>query len=200
MNSSSTQPRSLACRLVRWRAALTDAAPPSTGHAAACPACRAYFQAVGALDNRLRREALPRVATPSDGLEQRLSAAVRRAASPAAPRSRRVVPLWSLGLASVAAAFALLFVFRPHDPADETIGNRPAADAEAVVTVARSWGRNLRDTLAPQVARLSEPDPLGRELGRVSTDARSALSFLAANFLPTSRGLEPGEISPSPSS
>lgn len=200
MNSSSHLPPGLVCRLVRWRAALTDSAPPDAGHGATCPSCRAYFQAAATLDGRLHREARNAPPVPSVGLERRIIAAVHREQTALHTATRRQFPRWTIGLAGTAATLALALVLARNARTPESAAGQASADAAAVIAAAGTWGRDLRSTLAPQVARLAEPDPLGLELRKASVDARSALSFLAANFLPTDRGLTPRDASSSPSS
>jgi hypothetical protein len=200
MNSSSHLSPGLVCRLVRWRAALTDSAAPVAGHGATCPSCRAYFQTATALESRLHRDARTNLPAPSEGFERRIIAAVHREQTQPHTTTHRPFPRWSFALAGATAALALVLVLARNTRTPATAASQPSADAAAVLAAAGIWGRDLRNTLAPQVARLSEPDPLGLELRKASVDARSALSFLAANFLPTERGLEPRDASSSPSS
>jgi hypothetical protein len=71
----------------------------------------------------------------------------------------------------------------PPRPAAETA----SPEIRTVVATIRLLPQHYRETIAPSAARLAQADPLARELGCVEADARSALSFLAANFLPSTR-------------
>ena len=204
MNSTSTESPRFFCRVVRWWSALTERSAPTagrgpfSGHRADCQACREYFASTAALENGLRRAATVGMPAVPSGIEQRIVDAVRRARVPAREPARRALPLWSIGLATAAATVALVLVLGRSRPSPEVISEGASADITAVVAAIQSLPQHYRETLAPSAARLAAADPLGREFDSVRTDARSALSFLAANFLPSER--PSGSLLPSPQS
>jgi hypothetical protein len=183
MNSlSSSQPR-FRCQVVRAGRALFDHA--GDRHVASCPDCQAYERAAGGLEAELRREgnALRRLSpAPSAELSRRIQRAIREegiAAESHLGRGGRAV--WLAGSFAAAAALALAFyVQRPTSP-----GRSGASeDAAAVVAVVEQLSVKLRDTVIPAGAEIVADNPLQRELDAVYSDARSAIDFLAMNFLP----------------
>lgn len=140
------------------------------------------------LEARLRSDARTLRVNPPEGLDQRISAAVwreREAAREAAsrqPRRRsfRFLPPTLAGLVTSVCAVALVILWsdRVDDRARDadiryladTVQTLPSRLAAADLTVSRS---------------ITVPVPLSREIDAVRADARSALGFLAANFLPS---------------
>jgi len=101
---------------------------------------------------------------------------------------RRAFPRWSASLVAAAAAVVLVLVLNHRSLPSQTAHDTAAAEIAAVVATVDSLGQQFRETLAPSAARFAQAEPLRQELGCVQADARSALSFLAANFLPSERG------------
>ncbi len=137
---------------------------------------------------RLRADARALRVEPPEGLEQRISAAIwreREAAREAAPRQKhrrsfRFLPPALAGLVTSVCAVALVVLWSDR-------ANERAHDADI---------RYLADTVQTLPSRLAAADlsvsrsitvsvPLTREIDAVRADARSALGFLAANFLPS---------------
>lgn len=193
MNTPSPESPRLVCRVVRCWAALTASpapAPgrePTSGHRAHCPSCRAYFQTTAAFETHLRQTARTRMPAAPAGLEHRIADAVRRAQVPARAPQRRAAPRWAAGLATAAAVLALVVAVNREAPRAPITTEVEPAEISAIFTAVTTLPSHLNRVFAPASARQTVPDPLSRELDNVKADARSALSFLAENFLPAAR-------------
>jgi hypothetical protein len=194
---SAATPR-LLCRIVRQWSVLSGNNHPA--HATTCASCRHYFGAMQDLETELRRDAV-RAALPasSHDFAQQIIRSVREVASEPAGQARPTFGrTWTLGGLAATGALAALLIsanFRPrvdeHAPANLT-----TADGTAVVVSAvQSLSSGLVDTVIPSAGELVAENPLQRELGSVYSDVRSALDFLALNFLPTSTA--PATVPPS---
>lgn len=206
----SSPPR-LVCRAVRQWCALRDAA--GSRHAATCADCQAYFASVRNIDAELRREARsPDAAlSPSGALADRIIRAVRVETTPR-PRERSFFGggLWlGLGGVAAAAAVAALLALRVPDggqpvaptmaihgteaptPATGSSAAVAASDLRMVVDAVDSLSTTLSDSVIPRAGELMANNPLQHELDSVYADARSALDFLALNFLPRSASATP---------
>jgi predicted anti-sigma-YlaC factor YlaD len=177
-----TDSPTLACRLVRTGRALfsADAAADEgfgARHLASCPDCQAFFGAVDELEFSLRREAATGRAPVPRGLDERIIQAVHASR---APRPRKNLALPFLSFASVAAAVALTVAYVQRSAGPGAASSRPAAIAGANVLPADLW------TTLPSAATaaLQRENPLQNEANAVYADAKSALQFLALNFLP----------------
>jgi hypothetical protein len=148
----------------------------------ACADCRAYVAATETLDLALRRSAPAQATTtpePSTGFEQRLLNAVR---APATPKPSRASHLGWAAATALTAVVAVAFI----RPAGGPAGN-PTKEEMAMLTAAVSnASRGLVENVIPSTGALVADNPLQREFGAIAADARSALGFLAMNFLPTS--------------
>lgn len=203
--SDTSSPR-LVCRAARtwsaWFQSDRELEPASLwkGHVAQCPDCQAYFEACGELDDALRAEAQSlRVTRP--GLEERVIQAVGRSQAPL--RKRAPQRSWGLGLAGLAAAgLAVTWVasdarrFRSGDPEAADVARDSRAVMESVTAMGAA-SRQWWNTVAPSAAEFADRDPLQGELRSVVSDAQSAASFLAKNFLPDT-GLAPDAPTPQP--
>ncbi len=182
-----------ACRIARLRAALSGKPP---AHVEKCADCRAWLAAEAALDQQLIREsrALSRRPAP-EGLEQLVMAGIRaRQQAPRRTAARRSAPglrgLAFGGALAAAVAAAVVFFARDPAPSPDSGYDMAAADAlnpEDVAAMVASVGAfpgRLRATVAPSASRLAQANPLMSEVDSVYADARSALDFLAMNFLP----------------
>lgn len=198
--AAASRPR-VVCRLVRQWCAIAD--PANSKHVATCADCRDYFQAVNALEAGLRREAhVPSrdVIAPSAGLEREILRAVR--ASTAKVRSAPVrawrgwKPVLLGGAAAAVLAIGATFVVL-NRPAMEVAMTGPqsttaistsntvaAADAAMLVDAVDTLSNKLTGSVIPSAGAMVANNPLQQELGLVYADARSALDFLALNFLP----------------
>ncbi len=172
----------LYCRIVRhWSAA-------ESAHVAGCADCQEYFAAGRSLETSLRRDAARLASEPDAGFEQRLLHAVRRAeAAPARATMQRGNGLWIAGGAMAAIACGV-FVMQQRGPGGRSTTEVASAvtsqDAAMVVEVVQSLSNRLVDSVIPSAGALVADNPLQRELDSLQTDARSALRFLAMNFLP----------------
>lgn len=181
MNSAPSTTVRFACRVARFRCAL-GAGPAASAHVAGCPACQRHFQAVAALDLGLRRSAPAARPAPAADFEVRLLRSVRAARAPASARAAAGQRAW-LG-AATAAAFAValgLAVFAGRPAARIT-----PAETVAMAAAAQDFSSRLVAAGIPRAAAAVTDNPLQHELGAVYADLRSAVDFLALNFLPQS--------------
>lgn len=173
----------LFCRIVRhWSS-------EESAHVAACGDCQQFFAASRALESGLRRDASRLAVEPDAGFEQRLLNAVRRAE--AAPAREEVSRRGSGGLWLAGAALAAVAcgVFVAQWDAGkrsqaEVASGATAADAAVIIDAVQSLSDRLVETVIPSAGAMVADNPLQRELDSLQTDARSALRFLAMNFLP----------------
>lgn len=172
----------LFCRIVRhW---LSE----ESAHVAACADCQRFFAASRSLESALRRDSSRVSVGPDAGFEQRLLNAVRRAeAAPAREEaSRHRNGIWVAGAALAAVAFGV-FVFQRESGKlgqAEVASGATAADAAVIVDAVQSLSDRLVETVIPSAGAMVADNPLQREFDSLQTDARSALRFLAMNFLP----------------
>jgi hypothetical protein len=175
------------CRVVRRWCALTGSA--AVPHVHSCGDCRAYFQAAAALEHSLR-SSVPAESDVASGLEQRILRAVRESTPAPQLSGRRRAAVWPAAVALPALAAAALVVLWPKQPAPRlaaqpvAVANASAVDAAAVVSAVESFSNRLVDTVIPTTAEFVATNPLQQEMDSLYADARSALGFLAMNFLP----------------
>jgi hypothetical protein len=105
-----------------------------------------------------------------------------RTARPA--RSPRALIL--AGSAVAAVALIAFFVKYPVFPGREGTSINPTAQVNDALIVAKSISTLWQNSVAPSARTLVADNPLQHELDSVYSDTRSALNFLALNFLPTS--------------
>lgn len=206
--AAASRPR-VVCRLVRHWCAIAD--PANSRHVAACADCREYFQKVNALEVGLRREAplaTRGAVAPSAGLEREILRAVRASAAEVRTAPGRTWRGWNPVLLGAAAAAVLAvgatFVvldrgpvgapmtgpqsaaaISTSNPATTPSNTVNAADAALIAEVVDSLSSKLTDSVIPTASEMVANNPLQRELDYVYDDARSALDFLALNFLPS---------------
>jgi hypothetical protein len=140
-----------------------------------------------ALENELRRQAAAIRPEAPSGLNARIGFAVASMGkdAPLAARRRGLsgTALWWGGIgAAAAAAVALLFALRP---APAQFDSR--AEAAALAQEMRGLPWQILSSVQPAAAALQK-EPLHEEATALATDARSALGFLAYNFLPATSG------------
>jgi hypothetical protein len=175
---NDTRP-SLVCRFTRIRAALTS--PAASGirqHCATCADCRQYFAQAEQLESGLRRQSSAITAIAPGALESRILNAVERSNRPERPPQRTL----SWAVAGIAAAAVAAFVVVKVQP-PSTGAPVQAASVDDVLAVAKELPQQWWATVEPGTKLLQE-NPLQTEIASVSSDARSALNFLALNFLP----------------
>jgi len=152
------------------------------------------------LETRLRADAHAARVAPPEGLEQRISAAVWREKDNARRESeprRRPFRLFSpalAGLVTSACAVALVVVWH-NRPVEPVVSD---ADIRYLVDTVQTLPGRIAAAELPVAGTRVVAEPLTREIESVRANARSALNFLAANFLP-SQALERDDTS-SPSS
>jgi hypothetical protein len=136
----------------------------------------------------------------STDIEQRVIDAVRRSArQPARSESSRraLGPLLIAGAVASVALVALVLRMTPFFRAAEKV--RPAALAAVELTADETMSPSGWERVQPEAIALLEGEPLRREVDAVYADARSALGFLALNFLPDSTQVSDSrETSPNP--
>lgn len=182
-----------ACRVARIRDAMTGSS--ASGHIARCADCQAYYRADHNLINQLRQTAPKQLQPTPDDLAQRIARAVRQTA-PQPARRRSPTLSWAAlaGVSAVAVVALSLFIVRqtPTKSATQTanINQTTAltispADVTELVENVDSLRSRLVASVKPTAETLVEKNPLTQELNSVRADARSALGFLALNFLPS---------------
>jgi hypothetical protein len=192
MSSPTNSQLPLRCRVIRIRSALAD--HPSSSvltHCETCADCRLYFAAANQLETNLRSGARLSQANARGGFETRILHAVRNESREEHRPQRRVV--WGLTAAAIAAVAAVTaFRVQVQTPNDTS---PPAATVEDLLAVANELPSRWIALLQPSAVRLMEENPLQTEIALVSSDAKSALDFLAMNFLPTNREVAPTDPS-----
>ena len=195
MNSSSNNSR-LVCRVARRWSLLFGSSETlvqsgwAGRHIEHCPDCQAFYAANDEFDALLKADARRSTATPA-GLENAIIAGFRQAS----PRPERTVerrrsrsPMFAFaGAAMIAAALAVAFTFslKKPKPKNELVesGATPE-DVQQTLEAARGASQTLWASVKPSAEVLKEADPLNQELNSVVSDARSAMNFLALNFVP----------------
>ena len=189
----SSSPRFI-CRLARqWRAVAGEG---RSRHVESCPDCQEYFRALNELDHALRRDALPRiqeVAAGSDNLERDILRAVRQSTPPAVTER----PGWRIawlgtGMAAAAAMVAAVTLITRETRTDLVMTR---ADADQIVGAVGSLSDRLVDSVIPSAGEMVAKNPMQQEIGSVYSDMRSALDFLAMNFLPKNSEPRPARSS-----
>lgn len=173
----------IVCRVVRgW-----NSISPGGGarHAESCAACRAVFATSAAFDAALRSEAgewAQATPAPTVGFERRIVNAVGQAkAPPAAERSSA----WR-GAGAAATGLAVIAALAFFRPASGPTRDASQANAAMLVSAVESVSRGFVETVIPSAGALVGDNPMQREFDAIYADARSAVRFLAMNFLPES--------------
>ena len=185
------QPR-FTCRLVRgWIAVFGDTATgeprgPGAAHVATCADCRQFFGACDELDHALRRAAAREWRDAPPALEQNILRAVRLSAPPAT-RGFRAAPFALAGATAGALLAAVVFLQRTPPAARRSHVVAASVDP-AMLAAAREFiaavPANLFGQMRPEAQAILQQDPLQDEVEAVKSDARTAVRFLARNFLP----------------
>lgn len=192
VSSRSSASVRLSCRLVR----MFSASGQNSRHAETCADCRRYFQASARLDAALRRDAV-RFAPPAPaGLERGIMQAIHAALPPserARPRARQNSNRagWWAGISVAVAAVIALAVGLVQPPTSPTAHPNPQAgvavaeNANGAALSDESTVQRLWNAFVPPAEKIATAEPLQDELDAVYSDTRSAIDFLAANFLPS---------------
>lgn len=187
MNSTTSSSTRLACRVVRLWSALAHDGVGSGTHVDTCPACREYFANTATFDKALRQDAARVAFVSTDNLEDRIMREVRNSAPQQRHTARRPVAGYAM-LGSLAAIAAVVFMsFRTNSGGDAqpSVANGAEISAEAaqLADAVRQLPEGIRSLEQP-AARLTQNNPLQREVQNVYADAQSALAFLKMNFMP----------------
>jgi hypothetical protein len=169
--------------LVRLRGAVFGVR--QTGHVSHCEECQAFYRAEALLEQRLR-SSIPTAADPGDLAERIVRSLPKQAA--AVPQ-RRFLPATLLAVAGSLAVFAFAFYLvrpRPQQNIHTQGANVVAVDVNGLVEGVDTLGSRLAGTVGPSAEKIVVDNPYTQELASMKTDARSALNFLAMNFLPDS--------------
>lgn len=184
MNSAASHSPRFTCRVVRLWSSVSGGTP---AHCATCPDCQAFFAAGDALENALRREAPLTAATPMIGLDQRIARAVRESSpTPERVRSRGPIAIW-VGAGAAAALAVTMALNRPGVSAETP--DPSAADLKNLVLgTVNDLSDRWETKIVPATQTAVANNPLQQELDSVAASSRSAVSFLATNFLPSRNG------------
>jgi hypothetical protein len=179
MNSAVAPSSRFACRVTRgWISVFgNESSALRSAHVASCPDCQAFFSAGDELESALRRDAAAERALPPESLEADILRTVHASARPA--RRSFMLPVFSLCGVAAAIAAAIMVMqpsTGPQASPEEIKGAKFAVD---------SIPDNLFAELRPQAQAILNQDPLQNELDAVVSNARSAVHFLARNFLPS---------------
>lgn len=180
MNTNHHHHSRLLCRLVRFMSSCTGL-PPSR-HLARCEDCRAHFVAEAKLEGSLRRAARETIARVPDGLEDRILDTISYPAAPVRQSAANRRLAWTVSLAGVAAAAVVaLVIFRSPDESSLIVGDETGNVAPPLTVPDRTV--DTFDAWRQRIANLNPTSPLEVEIDAVYADTRSALRFLALNFL-----------------
>ena len=190
--SADSRPH-LRCRIVRQWCMISSGNPPA--HVESCPSCQGYFQTMHAFDTALRRDALrssQAAAVSSRDFERNIIRAVRTSASKQPRRhSQPAMRAWVMGgVGALAAVAAVLLSLNPdliRSQRNDRVAGSPGDDAAVILSTVESLSSDLVESVIPTAGVFVADNPLQRELGSVYSDVRSALDFLALNFLPATR-------------
>lgn len=192
----------LICHLSRLRAALTGTR--SSSHLSHCPDCQARLTTHTLIEHQLRTTAPRPAPTAPDDLAFRITQAVRQAEPKRPARHDRRLETFAL-LAGAAATIVLCLHLVRQQAAPRRDVRTPnvatsTADLGALVAGVDSLRTQLFATVAPTTRILTTEDPLSQEIASVQADARTALGFLALNFLPSESAVElESQLTPSKS-
>jgi predicted anti-sigma-YlaC factor YlaD len=178
-----------ACRVVRLRDAMTGTRVAD--HVAHCADCQAYYGTANTVISQLRQTAPSQVQPTPDDLAQRIARAVRQTA-PQPARRRAPALSWSTLAGVGAIAVVALSLAIVHHKSSQLIlsqnqQNAPtirSSDVAELVANVNSLRSRLLNSVEPTTETLAAQNPLTLELASVRADARSALGFIALNFLP----------------
>jgi hypothetical protein len=139
------------------------------------------------LEGELRRQAQGIKADAPPGMEHRIAAAVRGAA--AENGSSQSAPAFWLPRLTIAGAFGLALaaaVVAYRRAATPAAGSAALqADSQVLAQAVKTAPRQLWAVVQPRAETVVQAEPLHREAAALQADARSAIGFLAYNFLPT---------------
>jgi len=157
-------------------------------HLERCDSCRLHYERQREVAAMLRRPVNEKIGFPA-GLNESIMRAVRVEPAPRKTRQKRAGDLspWlaPVALASIALVGALILLLRSPEI------DRPltaSVDSGLTESVATSSGPAPSDYIRSWSAAIDRP--LDNELDGVVADAKTAVRFLAINFLPEDRTTE----------
>jgi hypothetical protein len=160
---------------------------------AGCEDCQQFFGACDALTAALKRDAVRQWRDAPPGLEQTIIRAVNLSTRESAhlPRGSGA---WMSFAVVAACALGVMLVYQSRAPAGSAVpasaANVATANAVDPATLAAaneiiaSVPSDLLAEMQPKAEALLQQDPLQNEVDAIASDARTAVSFLARNFLP----------------
>jgi hypothetical protein len=183
----------LICRAVRqWHALFPE---HRLSHLSTCPSCQSCLEASRTIELSLRQDALQRREEVGETgtLERDILRAVRVAGTrPEHARSRPAHRAWTLGGLGAIAAIVALMAGLGREPVTEQRGSvagpapiAPTEEVAVIIETVDSLSTEFVDSVLPTAGGLVANNPLQQEFTSVYSDMRSALDFLALNFLPT---------------
>jgi anti-sigma factor RsiW len=170
-----------------WYAVFGPTAGGRSRHIETCADCRQFFQAGDELESALRRDAGRYAPVPPEGIERRIMQVVERSTRSAPRPARPPLALILAGSAVAAVVLIAFFVKYPAFPGRDGTMTNPTAQVNDALVVARSISTLWQNSVVPSAQTLVADNPLQHELDSVYSDTRSALNFLALNFLPTTQ-------------
>ncbi len=157
-------------------------------HLEGCPSCRRYYEQQREVAELLQRPVDEKIEFPA-GLNASIMRAIRQESQPQQTRSGRIRNLspWlaPVALASFALVAALILLLRNPTP-DRPFIAAGASDSPELAVASSDPAPS--DYLRSWSAAIDQP--LDHELESVVADARTAVRFLAINFLPEDRTTE----------
>jgi hypothetical protein len=179
----------LSCRVVRWRAGVLGGVP-APQHLEACADCRRYFAACDELDMALRGDAMKIEAQPPTGLDRAILVTLGTAVVDRRPK--RVPSVLVVAAAAFVMGALIAIGFRTgwwHGLVEPARGASP--DVIALADAAEVWSDRVWNSTLPAAGEFVQDNALQQEVDAVYADARSAVDFLALNFLPTAENGAP---------
>jgi len=171
------------CRVLRGARALagSDATHGmADAHFATCSDCQQYFSGLDRLARDLKEAARVAQQPAPAGFDSRVLAALRQKQPERRVRQRRFSQA-AFAVAGVAAAVALVVIpLRRTARVNRTIPQ----GSSATVGVEVAQAIDSLPNLTASVRTALQQQPLQEEIDSMSADARSAVDFLALNFLP----------------
>jgi len=140
------------------------------------------------IESQLRRDARQMAAPAPLGMEGRIAHAVARAGRGTTP-DRRPIFGWVLGLGATAGAVAAIVLtlhvdWKPSGGPASVLGTEDRATSASLAEAVQTMPAQIWESVQPKAQAALQNDPLQKEATALYADARSALGFLAYNFLP----------------
>jgi hypothetical protein len=188
-------PFNLRCRIYQWLISVKIAGNEPLGkatqrHINSCAECKTLFEEEITLTSRLRHEAPKNRTIPPASLHFRIMAAVHQEQRTPLP-TPQPMPHWGRKLLPIMGmALVVLFgfvLFRPTPISQVTRENSASASASTWEKSVDSFARNLDIAHGSTALEWTEKmeNSLDQEMKSLVKDAKTAVTSLAQNFLPT---------------